>query len=104
MYRHVGRFCRKTLFIIHEDVMPVTAILNKNSSLRPTILLTTAVMNAVLYAILSFATANIQSSWYSGQFRPAIVVPALFASVFGPLLGGIGAAVGTLIADSVKHG
>jgi hypothetical protein len=84
--------------------MPVTAILDKNSGLRPTILLTATIMNAVLYAILSFATAYIQSPLGSGQFRPAVVIPALFASVFGPLSGGIGAALGTLIADSVKHG
>jgi len=61
-------------------------------------------MNTVLYAILSYATAYIQSPWGSGQFRPAVVIPALFATVFGPMPGGIGAALGTLIADSVKHG
>jgi hypothetical protein len=39
-----------------------------------------------------------------GQFRPAVVIPAFFSVIFGPWAGGIGAALGTLIADSVKHG
>ena len=59
---------------------------------------------AALYAVCSFATAYIQSPWGMGQFRPAVIVPAFFAVVFGPWVGGVGAAVGTLICDSIKHG
>jgi uncharacterized membrane protein len=59
---------------------------------------------AVLYAMGSYLTAYISSPWGSGQFRPAVVIPAIFAALFGPFVGGIGAALGTLIADSVKHG
>ncbi len=59
---------------------------------------------AALYAIGSYATAYIQSPWGMGQFRPAVVIPALFATIFGPWVGGVGAALGTLICDSVKHG
>jgi len=61
-------------------------------------------INAALYAVGSFATAYIPSPWGVGQFRPAVIVPALFATIFGPWVGGIGAALGTLIADSLKHG
>jgi len=61
-------------------------------------------INAALYAVGSFATAYIPSPWGVGQFRPAVVIPAFFATIFGPWVGGIGAALGTLIADSVKHG
>lgn len=32
------------------------------------------------------------------------MIPAVFASLFGPVAGGLGAAVGTLIADSIAHG
>jgi len=32
------------------------------------------------------------------------VIPAIFATLFGPVVGGLGAALGTLIADSVKYG
>lgn len=61
-------------------------------------------MCAGLYAIGSYLTAFIPSPWGIGQFRPAVVVPALFAVVFGPWTGGIGAAIGTFIADSARHG
>ncbi len=59
---------------------------------------------AALYAMGSYATAYIQSPWGMGQFRPAVVIPALFATIFGPWVGGIGAALGTLMCDSIKHG
>jgi len=66
--------------------------------------ITSTALCAALYAVCSFATAYIQSPWGMGQFRPAVIVPAFFAIVFGPWVGGIGAAVGTLICDSIKHG
>ncbi|MEM3626643.1 MAG: ECF transporter S component [Candidatus Bathyarchaeia archaeon] len=59
---------------------------------------------AALYAVGSYVTAYIQSPWGMGQFRPAVIIPALFATIFGPWTAGVGAAVGTLICDSVKHG
>jgi uncharacterized membrane protein len=67
------------------------------------IIVATAI-NAALYAVGSFTTAYIPSPWGLGQFRPAVVIPAFFSVIFGPWAGGIGAALGTLIADSVKHG
>ena len=60
-------------------------------------------MCAVLYAMGSYLTAYISSPWGSGQFRPAVVIPAVFSTLFRPVVGGVGAAVGTLIVDSVKH-
>lgn len=72
---------------------------------HPVSLLTVAItMCAVLYAIGAYSTAYIPSPWGVGQFRPAVVIPAFFATIFGPMPAGIGAAIGTLIADSVKHG
>jgi uncharacterized membrane protein len=61
-------------------------------------------INAALYAVGSYMTAYIPSPWGIGQFRPAVVIPAFFSVIFGPWAGGVGAALGTLIADSVKHG
>src|SRR5512136_3023416 len=61
-------------------------------------------LNAALYAVGAYVTSYIPSPWGIGQFRPAVVIPALFATIFGPWAGGIGAALGTLIADSIKHG
>jgi hypothetical protein len=72
---------------------------------HPVSLLTVAtIMCAVLYAIGAYSTAYIPSPWGVGQFRPAVVVPAFFAVIFGPMPAAVGAAIGTLIADSVKHG
>lgn len=61
-------------------------------------------LNAALYASGAYVTAYIQSPWGMGQFRPAIILPTFFAVLFGPWVGGLGAAIGTLIADSLKHG
>ena len=62
------------------------------------------VMCTALYAVGSCLTAYIPSPWGFGQFRPAVVIPAFFTVVFGPLPAGIGAALGTLLSDSMKHG
>ncbi len=59
---------------------------------------------AAMYAAACYATCYIVSPWGMGQFRPAVVIPAVFAVVFGPYPAAIGASIGTLIADSVKHG
>ncbi len=61
-------------------------------------------MCAALYAIGSYITAYVPSPWGAGQFRPAVIVPAFFAVVFGPIPAGVGSAIGTLIADSAKYG
>ncbi|NLE05183.1 MAG: hypothetical protein GX638_10355 [Crenarchaeota archaeon] len=78
----------------------------KNVSWRQpySLIIVSIAMNAALYAVGSYVTAYIPSPWGIGQFRPAVVVPAFFAAIFGPWVGGIGAALGTLIADSIKHG
>jgi hypothetical protein len=68
------------------------------------LLIVATAMCAGLYAAGSFLTAYIESPWGVGQFRPAVIIPAFFATIFGPFAGGVGAALGTFIADSAKHG
>jgi len=65
---------------------------------------TLTVVNAALYAIGAYVTSYIESPWGIGQFRPAIVIPALFAILFGPWVGGVGAALGTLMASQLRYG
>ncbi len=72
--------------------------------LRPSISLVATALCAGLYAIGSYMTAYVPSPWGFGQFRPAVIVPSFFAVIFGPMPAGVGAAIGTLIADSIKHG
>jgi len=60
-------------------------------------------LNASLYAVGSYLTAYIPTPWVV-QLRPAVVIPAVFAVVFGPLVGGLGAAIGTFITSIVTYG
>ena len=85
----------------HEDME-----IQKTTVPKRSLSLNVALMSicAGLYAVGSFVTANIPSPWGAGQFRPAVIVPSLFAVVAGPLPAGVGAALGTLIADSAKYG
>ena len=78
--------------------------MGESTHLRPSLIIISIAMCAALYAVGSYVTAYIPSPWGAGQFRPAVVIPSFFAVVFGPLPAGLGAALGTLIADSVKHG
>jgi len=38
------------------------------------------------------------------KFWPAVVVPAVFANLFGPMVGGVGAAIGIFISDMLTGG
>ncbi|MEM2272753.1 MAG: hypothetical protein QXX56_00880 [Candidatus Bathyarchaeia archaeon] len=38
------------------------------------------------------------------RFWPSVVIPAVFAVLFGPLVGGLGAAIGIFISDLLIHG
>ena len=69
--------------------------------------LTMAALNAASYATIGLLT-------YLGVFAPivgvvrfwglAVVVPAVFAALFGPFVGGVGAAIGIFLSDMVVHG
>lgn len=63
---------------------------------RMSVVLSMTAANAVLYWIFSYLTSSITLLGIA-QFRPAVVIPALFATLFGPWVGGVGAAVGTFI-------
>jgi len=74
-----------------------------NQNHPASLLVASTAICAALFAVGAYATAYIPSPWGFGQFRPAVVIPALFGAIFGPLPAAIGAALGTLIADSIKH-
>ena len=64
-------------------------------------------LNATLYVVLGYMT-------FLGIFAPivgvvrfwgiAVVVPAVFATLFGGMVGGVGAAIGIFISDMIIHG
>ncbi len=72
-----------------------------------TLRLTMSALNGALYAGVGLLT-------YLGIFAPIVgvvrfwgipvVVPAVFAALFGPFVGGVGASIGVFISDMVVHG
>jgi uncharacterized membrane protein len=71
--------------------------------MNKTRLITLVSINAALYTIIGYLT-------YAGiiiqgvRFWPAVVIPAVFSVLFGPIVGGVGAAIGILISDMLSHG
>lgn len=70
---------------------------------NPAVKLALTAVNMSLYAVVGLLT-------YFGivvggiKFWPAVIVPASFSVLFGPYIGGIGAAGGIFIADILTHG
>ena len=56
---------------------------------------------AALYAVTIGITAAIPTPFSIGQFRPGVVIPALFSIIFGTLVGAVGAALGSFIGDII---
>lgn len=59
-------------------------------------------ISAALYAVFGILTAGF--SFLGVGFLPAVVIPAVFAALYGPWVGGFGAAIGIFIRDMVVHG
>jgi len=57
---------------------------------------------SALYAVFGILTA--QFSFLGIGFLPAVVIPAVFAAIFGPWVGGISGALGIFLRDMVVHG
>jgi hypothetical protein len=57
---------------------------------------------AALYAAFGLLTANF--SFLGIGFLPAVVIPAIFAVLYGPWVGGISGAIGIFIRDMFVHG
>ncbi len=59
-------------------------------------------ISAALYAIVGIATANV--NFLGIGFLPAVVIPAVFAVLYGPWVGGISGAIGIFMRDMFVHG
>jgi hypothetical protein len=59
-----------------------------------------ASLNAALYVALGVLSASLPTL-FGVRFWPQVFVPGAFAVLFGPWVGGVGAAVGIFIADVV---
>jgi hypothetical protein len=59
-------------------------------------------LNIALYVVVGYICYTfIPVSYNIVRFWPPVVIPAVFAVVFGPLVGGVGAAVGIFISDAI---
>jgi uncharacterized membrane protein len=62
-------------------------------------------LNAALYVALGILVSTILPINFGGvKFWPQVIIPAVFATVFGPWVGGLGAAVGIFISDVTLGG
>jgi len=65
-------------------------------------------LNAALYAGVGYVFYFVFPLFCPGlsvvRFWPVVVIPAVFAVLFGPLVGGVGAAIGIFISDMFIHG
>lgn len=94
------------LTIPYNKVMNMSGKEQKTVFLTPLQIAMTAI-NAALYAAVGIMT-------YFGifapppvgivRFWPVVVIPGIFATLFGPRVGGIGAALGIFVSDMVVHG
>ncbi len=62
--------------------------------------LNTALYVAVGYIVFSFIPIKFEQV----RFWPPVIVPAVFSVVFGPMVGGLGAAVGIFLSDIILGG
>jgi hypothetical protein len=58
---------------------------------------------AATYAVVGRLT-DLGITFVGVAFFPAVVIPAVFAALFGPWVGGFGAAIGIFIRDMLYHG
>lgn len=59
---------------------------------------------AALYAFIGRLTDLSITGPGGVAFWPAVVIPAVFSTLFGPWVGGVGAAIGIFIRDMLFHG
>lgn len=58
---------------------------------------------AALYALVGRLT-DIGPTFFGVAFYPAVIIPAIFAVLYGPWVGGVGAAIGIFVRDMLYHG
>lgn len=84
----------------NRDIADIKAVeRSSNQQIPKTLLLALISINAALYAVAKTITSFIPTPWGVGQFAPGVVVPAFFSVVFGPFVGGVGAAIGCFLGD-----
>ena len=71
--------------------------------LSKTFMIILTAVNASLYTVVGYLT-YLGVVVFGVRFWPAVVVPAVFSVLFGPRVGGVGAAIGIFLCDMLSHG
>jgi uncharacterized membrane protein len=62
-------------------------------------------LNAALYVVVGVLLSTVVPIYFGGvRFWPQVIIPAVFAVIFGPWVGGLGAGVGIFISDIMLGG
>lgn len=65
-------------------------------------------LSAALYVVFGYLFSAVLPITMPGlgvvRFWPQVIIPAVFAAIFGPWVGGIGAGIGIFINDMLLHG
>ena len=77
--------------------------MKKGIGMNKTLMVVLTAINASLYTVVGYLT-YMGIVIYGVRFWPAVVVPGVFAVLFGPYVGGTGAAIGIFISDMLTHG
>ena len=77
-----------------------------SGEIRPSLKAALIASNAGLYAAVGIATYFGLFAPIFGivRFWPSVVIPAVYAVLFSPMIGALGAAIGIFISDMVIHG
>jgi len=79
----------------------------RNSPYPLSLTLALVAMNAASYAAVGVFVSYFVPLYVGGgivRFWPPVIVPGVFAVIFGPMVGGLGAAIGIFISDMFLHG
>ena len=71
----------------------------KHRALPTSLRLVTTAINAALYAGVGALWTVLPLTVFGVRFWPQVFIPAAFSAIFGPWVGGVGAAIGIFIAD-----
>jgi len=78
-------------------------VVERQTGLNKTLILILISLNAGLYTVVGYIT-YFGIVVFGVRFWPAVVVPAVFAVLFGSYVGDVGAAIGIFISDMLTHG
>jgi len=78
----------------------------KQASIKLSLEASLTALNATLYAVFGYITylGLFTPVFGTVRFWPSVVIPAAFAILFSPKIGGLGAAIGIFISDMLIHG